>query len=129
QFQGHRSIALMRRRDHLRPEVGADRMAGATYEIVLHLDGVAVEPVERFRGRLRGVLLVGDQRVEDEERGAGLAFLESALEQFLADLDGRLTDQRKDGFTISGEGDRKSTRLNSSHVSISYAVFCLKKNK
>src|SRR5699024_887053 len=25
------------------------------------------------------------------------------------------------------EGDRKSTRLNSSHVSISYAVFCLKK--
>src|SRR5207249_7056741 len=27
-----------------------------------------------------------------------------------------------------GEGDRKSTRLNSSHVSISYAVFCLKKN-
>src|SRR5437660_7701989 len=28
----------------------------------------------------------------------------------------------------SGErGDRKSTRLNSSHVAISYAVFCLKK--
>src|SRR5699024_12762370 len=26
-------------------------------------------------------------------------------------------------------GDRKSTRLNSSHVSISYAVFCLKKQK
>src|SRR3712207_7323290 len=25
--------------------------------------------------------------------------------------------------------DRKSTRLNSSHVNISYAVFCLKKNK
>src|SRR5437870_9968950 len=28
-----------------------------------------------------------------------------------------------------GEGDRKSTRLNSSHVAISYAVFCLKKKK
>src|SRR5438067_10881064 len=27
------------------------------------------------------------------------------------------------------DGDRKSTRLNSSHVSISYAVFCLKKKK
>src|SRR3970282_2833132 len=25
--------------------------------------------------------------------------------------------------------DRKSTRLNSSHITISYAVFCLKKNK
>src|SRR5207249_9564140 len=38
-------------------------------------------------------------------------------------------------ITISGHasypvsGDRKSTRLNSSHVSISYAVFCLKKKK
>src|SRR5690625_2507854 len=28
---------------------------------------------------------------------------------------------------IRPEGDRKSTRLNSSHVAISYAVFCLKK--
>src|SRR3712207_7231367 len=28
-----------------------------------------------------------------------------------------------------GFGDRKSTRLNSSHANISYAVFCLKKNK
>src|SRR3712207_6922035 len=27
----------------------------------------------------------------------------------------------------SGAGDRKSTRLNSSHANISYAVFCLKK--
>src|SRR5438477_8231021 len=27
------------------------------------------------------------------------------------------------------ETDRKSTRLNSSHMSISYAVFCLKKKK
>src|SRR5690349_23283108 len=31
---------------------------------------------------------------------------------------------------VSGKGvDRKSTRLNSSHVEISYAVFCLKKKK
>src|SRR5690606_41656068 len=28
-----------------------------------------------------------------------------------------------------GDTDRKSTRLNSSHVKISYAVFCLKKKK
>src|SRR3712207_6922133 len=27
------------------------------------------------------------------------------------------------------QGDRKSTRLNSSHANISYAVFCLKKKK
>src|SRR5438309_7962598 len=30
---------------------------------------------------------------------------------------------------ITRRGDRKSTRLNSSHSSISYAVFCLKKKK
>src|SRR5207249_5644036 len=37
----------------------------------------------------------------------------------------RLTGARLDAV----ERDRKSTRLNSSHVSISYAVFCLKKKK
>src|SRR5688500_20024389 len=30
-------------------------------------------------------------------------------------------------ITSGGHGDRKSTRLNSSHLVISYAVFCLKK--
>src|SRR5437868_10276237 len=33
------------------------------------------------------------------------------------------------GCAVSGMLDRKSTRLNSSHVSISYAVFCLKKKR
>src|SRR5436309_13960838 len=33
-------------------------------------------------------------------------------------------------ITVHGDDqDRKSTRLNSSHVKISYAVFCLKKKK
>src|SRR5437868_11290263 len=46
------------------------------------------------------------------------------------------TEDSRAALAISGdkfEGhirqDRKSTRLNSSHVSISYAVFCLKKKK
>src|SRR3712207_8616860 len=30
---------------------------------------------------------------------------------------------------VHGQEDRKSTRLNSSHANISYAVFCLKKKK
>src|SRR3712207_8156237 len=33
------------------------------------------------------------------------------------------------GFASLEEIDRKSTRLNSSHANISYAVFCLKKKK
>src|SRR5207249_8609711 len=40
-------------------------------------------------------------------------------------LEGELVD-RLAQVQVAGE-DRKSTRLNSSHVSISYAVFCLKK--
>src|SRR2546426_4658466 len=44
-------------------------------------------------------------------------------------------DQRNQGDRADGQGflktqaDRKSTRLNSSHLVISYAVFCLKKKK
>src|SRR2546430_5718147 len=32
-------------------------------------------------------------------------------------------------YIVDSDGDRKSTRLNSSHSQISYAVFCLKKKK
>src|SRR5438067_5831885 len=40
-------------------------------------------------------------------------------------------DQDSPAFhaAFRARADRKSTRLNSSHVSISYAVFCLKKKK
>src|SRR5207249_12023853 len=43
----------------------------------------------------------------------------------------RKRDSTMPRFTARAKesGDRKSTRLNSSHVSISYAVFCLKKKK
>src|SRR3712207_8845932 len=34
-----------------------------------------------------------------------------------------------DAFEENWGGDRKSTRLNSSHANISYAVFCLKKKR
>src|SRR5436305_10017914 len=44
-----------------------------------------------------------------------------------------LRDRRDGGAEVArgatGRQDRKSTRLNSSHVRISYAVFCLKKKK
>src|SRR5438034_5855720 len=38
-------------------------------------------------------------------------------------------DQRSERASQRVSGDRKSTRLNSSHTVISYAVFCLKKKK
>src|SRR5207249_10597364 len=47
--------------------------------------------------------------------------LKVALKKVDDVLDGKVLDLH--------QRDRKSTRLNSSHVSISYAVFCLKKKK
>src|SRR3712207_8920576 len=41
----------------------------------------------------------------------------------------RLSDEIKIYMKDFGPEDRKSTRLNSSHANISYAVFCLKKKK
>src|SRR5256884_440113 len=45
------------------------------------------------------------------------------VEEFFADVAGIYRDE------LADLGDRKSTRLNSSHGYISYAVFCLKKKK
>src|SRR5699024_11895120 len=49
---------------------------------------------------------------------------ELGMEAFLAVSEG---SDKEPQFIVMTYKDRKSTRLNSSHVSISYAVFCLKK--
>src|SRR5256885_13048673 len=41
----------------------------------------------------------------------------------------RISARGRLDLLLDPEGDRKSTRLNSSHLVISYAVFCLKKKK
>src|SRR2546427_5667616 len=46
----------------------------------------------------------------------------------IADYGLRIADRRQESAEGLGR-DRKSTRLNSSHSQISYAVFCLKKKK
>src|SRR5438105_15257058 len=51
---------------------------------------------------------------------------ESKLEQFNGNLPRAVVELAKEWRT---DRDRKSTRLNSSHEWISYAVFCLKKKK
>src|SRR5690606_23871452 len=81
----------------------------------------------RAPGRSMAVLL-------DDHLGAG--FLELLLHRVDVGLGHGILDQGGDaldqvlGFLQAQAGDladRKSTRLNSSHVKISYAVFCLKK--
>src|SRR5712691_216295 len=47
----------------------------------------------------------------------------------LPSLDRELGGALAPGVHVLHAGDRKSTRLNSSHSQISYAVFCLKKKK
>src|SRR5690349_22763399 len=48
----------------------------------------------------------------------------AAVNQYRLEYAGRMLEKVR-----AGGIDRKSTRLNSSHVEISYAVFCLKKKK
>src|SRR2546426_9239358 len=58
------------------------------------------------------------------------AAIQLAMGGLLGDADGRVDRGHR---VLLGDdeqdGDRKSTRLNSSHLVISYAVFCLKKKK
>src|SRR5699024_11505746 len=70
------------------------------------------------------------------DEAAGGAFVAAqplALELGQSSLDSVRVDAELGGEPANardlGSRDRKSTRLNSSHVSISYAVFCLKKKK
>src|SRR5688572_31587207 len=69
--------------------------------------------------------------VKEYERKAARAAVGAAVPVALgAVLPAAGGDFAGEGATLpSPRGDRKSTRLNSSHSQISYAVFCLKKKK
>src|SRR3712207_7266735 len=73
----------------------------------------------RSADHLQRLLVALDQR----PRGDHLADVEPGAEVAAQRAEGRVGDagHRRE--------DRKSTRLNSSHANISYAVFCLKKKK
>src|SRR3712207_8428124 len=64
--------------------------------------------------------------VGDDQHGHALAGEVGHHLQHLAD---HLRVERGGGLVEEHDLDRKSTRLNSSHANISYAVFCLKKKK
>src|SRR5690606_41909859 len=70
---------------------------------------------------------------DDLQRRGAIAVAEAdavlaafALDVYLHQRGQRIDHAHADAMQAAGE-DRKSTRLNSSHVKISYAVFCLKK--
>src|SRR2546429_6403805 len=71
--------------------------------------------------------LLFDHHLVQEARGFAQAFVNGHQAVFV--LDGEhvvVADHLESGDQVA---DRKSTRLNSSHGYISYAVFCLKKKK
>src|SRR5256885_8545461 len=71
-----------------------------------------------FRSRSRDPGLHGRKPVFSTPRALALSYADAYV-----DFTGRVT-----GYAVVNV-DRKSTRLNSSHLVISYAVFCLKKKK
>src|SRR5690554_8118640 len=81
---------------------------------------VKVLIVVHFGGQAAEMLNAGHEGVLALCRQNGIRVLEDAAHAFPASLNGQM---------VGSIGDRKSTRLNSSHVRISYAVFCLKKKK
>src|SRR3712207_8378675 len=64
-------------------------------------------------------------RSDDRLRGAQVAVRDAALEPEVGDVEDGDGRRLAAGARGGGDGDRKSTRLNSSHANISYAVFCL----
>src|SRR3712207_8142321 len=81
--------------------------------------------------------LVAPVRYLDYSPGLGLELLGVYLDHpdLVRPLVGQLPDRgvlREEAVPVGppvARTDRKSTRLNSSHANISYAVFCLKKKK
>src|SRR5699024_11318229 len=75
-------------------------------------------PQEPHGGKLVNQVLTGKEREDALKRAENLPTI-------MVDLEAVITVEMIATGVLSP--DRKSTRLNSSHVSISYAVFCLKK--
>src|SRR3712207_8997525 len=86
-----------------------------------------------FRSRRRRD--VGERRLLEPEALVRLVCVAAPEDLPLRLAVGRERHVRVDGHARPGVavserlGDRKSTRLNSSHANISYAVFCLKKKQ
>src|SRR5207249_9243773 len=97
----------------------------ATYTLSLH-DALPIseQPAQAVRGERHERHEGGDQRRPAPEHRRRMVGGRIHRQQRLAD---RKQRGRRRILPPTIRRDRKSTRLNSSHVSISYAVFCLKK--
>src|SRR5437773_572922 len=90
-------------------------LIGVPKEVKNHEYRVGLVP-----GSVRELVHHGHKVVVESSAGVGIGFDDSAYENAGAEILTRAADVF---------ADRKSTRLNSSHITISYAGFCLKKKK
>src|SRR5207253_10996796 len=105
--------------------VGSDSLHEYTLDLVCEWYGAPPAPHSFPTRRSSDLALeVGDPALAGDQRDCAgeLSFLDLAPES------GSDAVEPLSGETdLHGPGDRKSTRLNSSHVASSYAVFCRKK--
>src|SRR5690349_6174217 len=112
---------------------GAKAMAVQNYLAVKSQRQILDSEIKRERWEMDNVPEAERREIEDVYKAKGFTGqdLEKIVNKITSDkkvwLDTMLTEELKLNLEIVG--DRKSTRLNSSHVEISYAVFCLKKKK
>src|SRR5690606_41670814 len=106
----------------------------AVYVRSIDLNGASIDPATIRDGRLELSWLLSDNTVVGEATmgysndGQGLHRAVDPADG-LVYLYGHLFLDAAPRVFACFDQDRKSTRLNSSHVKISYAVFCLKKKK
>src|SRR2546422_10667308 len=75
------------------------------------------------------VVNVSDKLDARTERASKVVLIDSIAVAIAALRHPAAQNARKHAYRFPANRDRKSTRLNSSHGYISYAVFCLKKKK
>src|SRR5690625_6739155 len=93
----------------------------AVADTASHLGGVSSPTVQT-----EDLLARRDEFVSHYDDSSQIEWTDSAGIQVVRGR-ARLSGERE--VLVEPEADRKSTRLNSSHVAISYAVFCLKKKR
>src|SRR5437899_3429706 len=119
---------------------GVSLIAGVTFGIAPAWMTTRIDPIEALRGASRSTVRTGAlprktlvvcQAALSLVLLAASGLLTAALRhlenQDFGFAQDRRTIVRIDPSLVAYRPDRKSTRLNSSHLGISYAVFCLKK--
>src|SRR5574340_618826 len=119
--------------DELLQDIGVLPLVRARYVVAqdeLLALGPLVEPLLQIAGVQLGIVRPIDAPHREANQGLPRAVLDAVQHRGAVHFDAWLLQRAgQPPLEPSSRLDRKSTRLNSSHQKISYAVFCLKKKK